>query len=77
MRASLSLLVKIASDSEFFVHESAVVDQPCQIGKGTSIWHFCHVMKNSSIGDDCILRPERFRGSNVVIGNHYHSRSKA
>ena len=36
----------------YFVHESAYVDQPCEIGEGTKIWHFCHIMKNAKIGWD-------------------------
>ena len=56
-------------DRDFFVHESAVVDNPCQIGRGTKIWHFCHVMKNAEIGEDCILGQNVFVGSGVAIGN--------
>ena len=44
-----------------FVHESSYVDEPCQIGKGTKIWHFSHVMKNSVIGENCNI------GQNVVV----------
>jgi UDP-2-acetamido-3-amino-2,3-dideoxy-glucuronate N-acetyltransferase len=46
---------------DYFVHESSHVDEPCQIGAGTKIWHFCHVMKDSLIGPDCNL------GQNVVV----------
>jgi len=44
------------------IHESAYVDLPCEIGLGTKIWHFCHVLAGSKIGPDCIL------GQNVVVG---------
>jgi len=44
------------------VHESAVVDDGVEIGEGTSIWHFTHVLKGSQIGSDCRI------GQNVVIG---------
>lgn len=47
--------------NNFFVHESSYVDNPCQIGEGTKIWHFSHVMKNSKIGKKCNI------GQNVVI----------
>lgn len=47
--------------SDFFVHESSYVDQPCEIGEGTKIWHFSHVMNNSKIGKGCII------GQNVLI----------
>ncbi len=46
---------------DYFVHETAVVDYPCKIGKDTKIWHFSHIMKNSVIGDACNL------GQNVVV----------
>lgn len=47
--------------SDYFAHESAYVDQPCEIGSGTKIWHFSHIMKDSKLGRDCIL------GQNVLI----------
>jgi UDP-2-acetamido-3-amino-2,3-dideoxy-glucuronate N-acetyltransferase len=46
---------------DYFVHESSYVDEPCQIGAGTKIWHFSHVMKNCVIGKDCNI------GQNVVV----------
>jgi UDP-2-acetamido-3-amino-2,3-dideoxy-glucuronate N-acetyltransferase len=45
----------------YFVHESSYVDDPCQIGDGTKIWHFSHVMKNCVIGRGCNI------GQNVVV----------
>ena len=55
---------------DYFVHESAYVDQPCRIGKGTKIWHFAHVMKNARIGERCILGQNVCIASDVVIGNN-------
>ncbi|HEU4685235.1 MAG TPA: Gfo/Idh/MocA family oxidoreductase [Nitrospira sp.] len=46
----------------FFAHESAYVDDAVEIGEGTSIWHFSHVLKGSRIGKNCKI------GQNVVIG---------
>jgi UDP-2-acetamido-3-amino-2,3-dideoxy-glucuronate N-acetyltransferase len=46
----------------YFVHETAVIDQPSQVGAGTKIWHFSHVLKNCRIGANCTI------GQNVVIG---------
>lgn len=46
---------------DYFAHESAYIDEGCQIGAGTKIWHFCHVMQHSRIGANCNL------GQNVVI----------
>ncbi|MHB1295970.1 MAG: acyltransferase [Anaerolineae bacterium] len=47
----------------FFVHPTACIDEPCAIGAGTKIWHFCHVMRDSVIGERCIL------GQNVMVAN--------
>ena len=46
-----------------FIHESAYVDEGAQIGRGTRIWHFCHVMGGAVIGERCSL------GQNVVVMN--------
>ncbi len=56
--------------SDYFVHASAYVDQPCEIGAGTKIWHFCHVMKNARIGERCILGQNVFVANDVVIGSN-------
>lgn len=47
--------------SNYFAHETAVIDEGCTIGDGTKIWHFSHVMSNSVIGSKCNI------GQNVVI----------
>ena len=44
------------------IHESAYVDSPCKIGRGTKVWHFVHILKDCDIGADCSV------GQNVVIG---------
>lgn len=62
--------------SEYFVHESSYVDDPCEIGAGTKIWHFSHIMKNSSIGEHCnigqnvVISPGCVVGNNVKIQNN-------
>jgi UDP-2-acetamido-3-amino-2,3-dideoxy-glucuronate N-acetyltransferase len=59
------------SDSkDYFVHESAYVDEPCRIGKGTKIWHFCHIMKDAAIGENCIFGQNVLVAGGVVIGNN-------
>ena len=58
------------SDKEYFVHKSAYVDEPCEIGKGTKIWHFSHIMKDVKIGEGCILGQNVCVASGVVIGNN-------
>jgi UDP-2-acetamido-3-amino-2,3-dideoxy-glucuronate N-acetyltransferase len=60
-------------DSEskgYFVHESAYVDRPCEIGEGTNIWHFCHIMKNARIGRNCTFGQNVNVASGVVIGDN-------
>jgi UDP-2-acetamido-3-amino-2,3-dideoxy-glucuronate N-acetyltransferase len=48
-------------EKNYFVHETAVIDEPCEIGAGTKIWHFSHIMPDCKIGENCNL------GQNVVI----------
>jgi len=56
-------------EGNFFVHTSAYVDEPCEIGPGTKIWHFSHVMPHSRIGVGCIIGQNVHVASQVVIGN--------
>lgn len=55
--------------SDFFVHESAVIDRGARIGVGSRIWHFCHVMADAEIGRDCILGQNVFVAGGVRIGD--------
>lgn len=55
---------------DYYVHSSSYVDQPCTVGAGTKIWHFCHVMANATIGEHCILGQNVFVASGVRIGNN-------
>jgi UDP-2-acetamido-3-amino-2,3-dideoxy-glucuronate N-acetyltransferase len=52
----------------YFKHESAYVDEPCEIGDGTKIWHFCHVQQRARIGNNCILGQNCNVGIDVVLG---------
>jgi UDP-2-acetamido-3-amino-2,3-dideoxy-glucuronate N-acetyltransferase len=54
----------------FYVDPSAVVDEPCEIGEGTKIWHFSHVMGNCQIGRKCILGQNVHVATHVRIGNN-------
>lgn len=54
----------------FFVHETSIVEQPCEIGNGTKIWHFSHIMPEATIGKDCIIGQDVFIGKGVRIGNN-------
>ena len=55
--------------TDTYVHPTAVVDEPCEIGKGTKIWHFTHVLKNCRIGQNCVLGQNVMVGPDVNIGN--------
>ena len=50
--------------AQYYVHPSSYVDIPCEIGEGTRIWHFCHIMPHAKIGRDCNL------GQNVLVSSH-------
>ena len=60
----------------YFAHESAYIDQGCEIGEGTKIWHFSHVMANCKIGKNCnigqnvVVSPEVVLGNNVKVQNN-------
>lgn len=57
------------STSKYFVHETAVVDDGCEIGEGTKIWHYSHIQKGAKIGKNCTLGQNINVGNNVRIGN--------
>jgi UDP-2-acetamido-3-amino-2,3-dideoxy-glucuronate N-acetyltransferase len=53
----------------YWAHPTAIVDQPAQIGEGTKIWHFCHVMAGARIGAGCVLGQNVFVAARSVLGN--------
>lgn len=53
----------------YFVHESSYIDDDVKIGKGTKIWHFCHVQSGAEIGENCVLGQNVNVSNNVKIGN--------
>lgn len=53
-----------------FVHQSAFVDDHVQIGEGSKIWHFVHVLDNTKIGANCVLGQNVMAGPDVIIGNN-------
>jgi UDP-2-acetamido-3-amino-2,3-dideoxy-glucuronate N-acetyltransferase len=55
--------------ADYFVHETAIVDAGAEIGAGTRIWHFCHVMPGSRIGERCVLGQNVVVSPAVVVGN--------
>ena len=62
--------------NDYFAHETAIIDEGCQIGAGTKIWHFSHIMPNCVIGERCnigqnvVISPEVVLGNNVKIQNN-------
>ena len=55
--------------SDYFAHESSYIDDGVNIGKGTKVWHFCHVMGGTVVGEYCVLGQNVNIGKNVIIGN--------
>lgn len=60
----LTIFGTMANGNDAFIHPTAVVDEGAQIGAGTHIWHFCHILPDSEIGENCNL------GQNVVVMPH-------
>jgi len=58
-----------AKVTDYFVHETAMVDDGVEIGKGTKIWHFTHVLKGSKIGENCIIGQNVMLGPDVTVGD--------
>ena len=59
----------MAKFTDVFVHESAYIDEGCEIGVGTKIWHFCHIISGAKIGTNCSFGQNVMAGPNVSIGN--------
>lgn len=53
-----------------FIHESSYVDEPSDIGAGTKIWHFSHIMAGARIGERCNLGQNVFVATDVILGNN-------
>jgi len=67
----------MTSESQnYFAHETAIIDNGCQIGKGTKIWHFSHLMTGCQLGENCnigqnvVISPEVILGNNVKVQNN-------
>ena len=58
------------ADQKYYAHPTAIIDEPCKIGAGTKIWHFCHIMANAHIGKQCVLGQNVFVANDVVIGKN-------
>ena len=55
--------------SNQFIHPTAVIDGGAQIGEGTKIWHFTHVMPKAVIGTNCNIGQNVFIDNNTIVGN--------
>lgn len=66
----------MTNEKSYFAHPTAVIDEGCEIGEGTKIWHFSHVMPNCKIGRNCnigqnvVISPEVVLGNNVKVQNN-------
>lgn len=66
----------MADSKSYFAHETAVIDDGCEIGAGTKIWHFSHIMSNCKIGENCnigqnvVVSPQVVLGNNVKVQNN-------
>ena len=66
----------MSTDKKYFAHETSVIDDNCEIGEGTKIWHFSHIMSNCKIGEKCnigqnvVVSPNVILGKNVKIQNN-------
>jgi UDP-2-acetamido-3-amino-2,3-dideoxy-glucuronate N-acetyltransferase len=64
------------AEQKFYAHPTAVIDEGCDIGDGTKIWHFSHIMPNCKIGENCnigqnvVVSPEVVLGKNVKVQNN-------
>lgn len=64
------------SNTDYFAHETAVVDEGCSIGKGSKIWHFSHIMTDCELGEKCnigqnvVISPKVRLGNNVKVQNN-------
>ncbi len=67
------LLVKaglIMNKDNIFIHESSYIDEDCEIGENSKIWHFCHIISGTKIGKNCSLGQNVMAGPDVTIGDN-------
>lgn len=66
----------MSTEKPYYAHETAIIDEGCNIGKGTKVWHFSHIMPNCTIGENCnigqnvVISPEVVLGNNVKVQNN-------
>lgn len=57
-------------NKKIYAHETAFIDEGCEIGDGTKIWHFTHVMSNCTLGQNCNLGQNVVVSPGVILGNN-------
>ena len=67
---SIAIPATIEAEKNYFAHETACVDEPCEIGQGTKIWHYSHIMKDAKIGKHCSFGQNCCISPGVVIGDN-------
>lgn len=66
----------MTKENSFFAHPTSVIDEGCEIGAGTKIWHFSHIMPGCKIGENCnigqnvVISPDVVLGRNVKVQNN-------
>jgi UDP-2-acetamido-3-amino-2,3-dideoxy-glucuronate N-acetyltransferase len=55
---------------KYFAHTTACIDEGCEIGEGTKIWHFSHIMPNCKIGENCNIGQNVVVSSDVILGRN-------
>lgn len=57
-------------NEKYYAHPTAVIDESAEVGEGTRIWHWCHLMKNSKVGKNCNIGENAFIETGVILGNN-------
>ena len=79
MPLAIAKFAERSNMANYFAHETAVIDEGCEIGEGTKIWHFSHIMSGCTIGKNCnfgqnvVVSPEVLRGNNGKVQNNVSS----
>lgn len=58
------------SSHDYYAHPTAILDEGCQVGRGSRIWHFCHISAGADLGEDCNLGQNVFVADGVTLGRN-------
>ncbi len=70
LEAKGKIIALVQEQRDFFIHETSIVEEPYEIGEGTKIWHFSHLMPGVTLGKNCVVGQNVFIGRGVKIGNN-------